>query len=133
MEDEKRKLFECYLCKVYAKCNYYGKKPSERNDINNSSSKATTSSSRRLNNELTLKEDSYCCDNPFVERRDANFLVLGSDCFACKQMVCISIECSLFYYDKRFCLKCAEKCLLEDNDVAQELKNDIRKVLNISK
>ena len=122
-EEKSRKLFECYLCKTYAKCNYYGKKPMERN-----LDKKTTHHQRRLN-ELTLKEDSYCCDNPFVERRDTNFLVLGSDCCSCKQMVCISNECSLFYYDKRFCIKCAEKCLLDDKEVPQELKNDIKKML----
>ena len=80
---------------------------------------------------IALLENCYVCDDPFSAVKSYNYLVLGANCFTCNQMCCMSNECSIFYYKKRFCLKCAEVNLkMEKEEFPVELKNELVKLIN---
>ena len=116
------KSFRCHLCNIFAKYHYFGTRPIERH---------FSSSSKRAD-EFVLMEKSYVCDDPFSEPKPTNFLVLGSDCFACKRQVCVRAECSVFYYNKRFCLKCAESEVASGSgEFPTEVVNEINKMVQL--
>lgn len=107
-------LFKCYLCNIYAKYNYYGNKPVEH---------YFQKFNLNVKDTIVLLENAYVCDDPFSDTK-TSYLILGSKCYICKQMICISNECSLFYYNKRFCIKCAVQNI---NEFPNELKLELNK------
>ncbi|KAF8562721.1 hypothetical protein P879_06001 [Paragonimus westermani] len=60
-----------------------------------------------FNRDLELLEDAYTMRDPFADD-NLGGIILGSDCCICKEMVCISQDCSLFY-NKRYCRDCSVK------------------------
>ncbi|KAA3678784.1 uncharacterized protein DEA37_0013584 [Paragonimus westermani] len=60
-----------------------------------------------FNRDLELLEDAYTMRDPFADD-NLGGIILGSDCCICKEMVCISQNCSLFY-NKRYCRDCSVK------------------------
>lgn len=114
-------IFRCELCRLHAKYNYYGTRPLERH--NEPGSQQPAGQSRK--EDLTLLEKCFVCDDPFVESKQRNFLILGSRCSQCQAMVCVSSRCSLFYYTKRFCMKCAK---LNIDEFPAEIKAELIKI-----
>ncbi|XP_069084345.1 cysteine-rich DPF motif domain-containing protein 1 isoform X3 [Pleurodeles waltl] len=55
----------------------------------------------------SLLEESYVMKDPFTPDKE-KFLILGSRCSLCSNIVCVGTECSMFY-SKRFCLPCITK------------------------
>ena len=106
-----KNLFKCSNCELYAKYDYYGNKPTEHY------------LKKSKGDEIVLLENSYLCDDPFSDLK-MNYLILGSNCFECKKMICSSVDCSIFYYNKRFCLKC---CLNNLDEFPIEIKNELKK------
>ncbi|KAF5406466.1 hypothetical protein PHET_00014 [Paragonimus heterotremus] len=51
--------------------------------------------------------NAYTMRDPFADD-NLGGIILGSDCCICKEMVCISQNCSLFY-NKRYCRDCSVK------------------------
>lgn len=123
-EKQERKVFKCSMCNLLVRYDYFGTKPLERHKQLQAdhSTQQTTTSQKKEN--LILLEKSYVCDDPFSELRSANYLVIGSNCNVCNQMVCVSGECSFFYFKKRFCFKCATQYL---DEFPLELKAEINK------
>lgn len=112
--NEESLKFQCYLCNLYANYDYYGHKPMDH-----------FNSQRYTNKEkLLLLEDCYICADPFSDFKSKQFLILGAKCSICTKEVCVSNECSLFYYKKRFCMKCALNNLTEFPD---EIKKELSK------
>jgi hypothetical protein len=123
-----KQVFKCHLCGIYANYSYYGNKVLERNQ----DSSAGQQKKQTKKENLILIEKSYICDDPFSELRSINYLILGANCFECNQMVCVSAECSFFYYNKRFCLKCANDHIQDDKkrlEFPVELINEIKKIV----
>ncbi|XP_072256363.1 cysteine-rich DPF motif domain-containing protein 1 [Pyxicephalus adspersus] len=81
-------IFRCYLCELSVPYSYFGQKPPSSHSV-------------------ILLEECYIMMDPFSPEKE-KFLVLGSVCNLCKQVVCVGTECSLFY-SKRFCLPCVTK------------------------
>ncbi|KAM9313380.1 cysteine-rich DPF motif domain-containing protein 1 [Gastrophryne carolinensis] len=96
-------LFECQLCKLAVPYTYFGRKPPSTQSI-------------------ILLEECYVMVDPFTPDKD-KFLVLGSPCSLCKQVVCVGNECSLFY-SKRFCLPCITK---NKSEFPPEIQQDLEK------
>ncbi len=105
-----KNLFKCTNCDLYAKYDYYGNKPAEHY-------------LKTSKDSLILLENCYICDDPFSDLR-TNYLILGSNCIECKNMICLNSDCSIFYYNKRFCIKCAIKNL---DEFPNEIKNELKK------
>src|SRR5262245_31314297 len=80
--------FQCAVCRLSERYDYKGRSPP-------------------FSRWATFTEDSYVQRDPFSPWRDAQFLLLGSDCAACSHPVCQAQGCSLFYA-RRFCRPCAE-------------------------
>ena len=144
------KMFKCHMCNLYTKYDYYGTRPVERHLLNRLDKEQLTDeelkekaklidSIKNKKESIALLEKCYVCDDPFSTVKSSSYLVLGANCFTCKLMTCMSNECSVFYYNKRFCLKCASTHLEEDsknNDACEfpvELKNEILKLISNSK
>ena len=108
-----KNLFKCNNCELYAKYDYFGNKPTEHY-LNNKSKDS-----------IILLENAYICDDPFSDLK-INYLILGSNCFECKKMICLSLECSIFYYNKRFCIQCALNNLQE---FPLEIKKELQKYI----
>lgn len=130
-------VFSCHVCQLYSKYDYYGTRPLDRHLLNKPTSELTSEQKNLLANNkkrenLILLEKCYVCDDPFSQLRSSNYLILGSLCSQCHQMVCVSGECSFFYYNKRFCMKCAKSLLQTDYHVEfpAELKAEIVKALS---
>lgn len=117
-------IFRCKSCNLHAKYNYYGVKPLERHD-KVSATKETSTNVRK--EDIQLLEKCFVCDDPFLESRSANFLILGSRCFNCKSMICVRSKCSVFYYTKRFCIKCAQDNL---DSFPKEIQAELVKNIN---
>ncbi|XP_069484281.1 cysteine-rich DPF motif domain-containing protein 1 [Ambystoma mexicanum] len=81
-------VFRCQLCKLTAPYSYFGQKPPNTRSI-------------------VLLEECYVMKDPFTPDKE-KFLILGSKCSACSRLVCVGMECSLFY-SKRFCLPCIDE------------------------
>ncbi|KAM8973722.1 cysteine-rich DPF motif domain-containing protein 1 [Pelodytes ibericus] len=96
-------LFECQLCKLSIPYTYFGQKPPNAHSV-------------------ILLEECYVTKDPFSPERE-KFLILGSHCNLCKQVVCAGAECSLFY-SKRFCLPCINK---NKSEFPHEIQQDLDK------
>ena len=121
---DERKEFICHMCKLYSRYVYYGTRPLERHFEKTISSKSTTKKE-----ELILLEKAYVSDDPFSELKSNNFLILGAQCHVCAKMVCVGNDCSLFYYNKRFCVKCTS----EIDEFPNEIKSELLKIIENSK
>lgn len=120
-KQEERKVFKCSTCGLFSRYEYFGTKPLERH----SQQKQSQSSQQTQKKEnIILLEKSYVSDDPFSELKSANYLVLGSNCNVCNQMVCVSNECSFFYFKRRFCFKCATQYM---DEFPLEIKTEINK------
>jgi hypothetical protein len=108
-----KNVFKCINCELYAKYDYYGNKPTEH----------YLKKSKAGSDTIILLENSYICDDPFSDLK-MNYLILGSNCNECKNMICLSGQCSIFYYNKRFCIKCALNNL---DEFPLEIKNELKK------
>lgn len=93
MKNEKGGTFLCEVCGLTESYNYYGCKPPFHKDI-------------------TFLENCYMMKDPFQSAGTKSFLLLGSECVACKRVVCQASSCSIFY-TKRFCLDCARSSIEE--------------------
>lgn len=100
--------FICSNCKLSLKC-YYGRLEFEK---------------------ARYEEECYYMRNPFEPpnihkaQRDYtidDFVVVGSKCSICEQLICVDEECSLFYKNT-YCLKCV---LRERHSFPIELINQI--------
>ena len=122
--EEERKVFKCSMCNLFARYDYFGTKPLERH--------ATTTSKTVQQNPkketIILIEPAYVCDDPFSELKSNNYLILGAKCNICNKMTCVSSECSVFYFKKRFCFKCAAQC--DQNEFPSEIQIEIKKYLD---
>ena len=139
------KMFKCHMCNLYTKYDYYGTRPVERHLLNRYDKDDLTDEEKKekiklidsIQNKkesIVLLEKCYICDDPFAEVKSYNYLVLGANCFTCKQMACMSNECSVFYYKKRFCLKCVAQHLEDDQEeFPTELKSELVKIINKQK
>ncbi|XP_063301127.1 cysteine-rich DPF motif domain-containing protein 1 isoform X1 [Pelobates fuscus] len=96
-------IFECQLCKLSLPYSYFGQKPPHAHSV-------------------VLLEESYIAKDPFSPDKE-KFLILGSHCYLCKQVVCVGTECSLFY-SKRFCLPCFIK---NKGEFPKEIQQDFDK------
>ena len=130
------KTFTCYLCNLHSKYDYYGTRPLDRHLLNKPIDELTNDQKNQLNSKkkenIILMEKCFVSDDPFSELKSANFLVLGSRCSVCQQMVCPQIECSFFYYNKRFCLTCASIYIRDtsNDEFPLELKSELIKIIN---
>lgn len=121
------KFFKCYLCSLQARYEYYGTRPLDRFLLKNES---TQEKLPQRKENIILFEKSFVCDDPFSSLKSSNFLILGALCSQCDKMVCMSNECSFFYYNKRFCLSCAKIYMGPDTEeFPVELKTEISKIL----
>jgi hypothetical protein len=139
------KMFKCCICKLFTKYDYFGTRPVERHVLNRLDKDNLSEEEQReklkllesIKNKkesIVLLEKCYVCDDPFSNLKSYNYLVLGGTCFTCSQMVCMSNECSVFYYKKRFCLKCAANHLETDKDEFPiELKKELIKIISQTK
>ena len=141
-------MFKCNICNLYTKFDYHGTRPVERHLLNRLDKEQLTEdelkeksklidSIKNKKESIVLLEKCYVCDDPFSSVKSSSYLVLGANCFTCKQMTCMSNECSIFYYNKRFCQKCAAIHLENEeqgnNEFPVELKSEIIKLISSSK
>ncbi|XP_053318758.1 cysteine-rich DPF motif domain-containing protein 1 [Spea bombifrons] len=96
-------IFECELCRLCIPYTYFGQKPPNTRSV-------------------ILLEECFVTKDPFTPDKE-KFLILGSHCSLCKQVVCVGTECSLFY-SKRFCLPCVIK---HKGEFPQEIQLDVEK------
>ncbi|XP_073478005.1 cysteine-rich DPF motif domain-containing protein 1 isoform X1 [Aquarana catesbeiana] len=96
-------IFVCHLCGLSVPYTYFGQNPPHTHSV-------------------ILLEECYVMMDPFTPEKE-KFLVLGSVCSLCKQVVCIGTECSLFY-SKRFCLPCVTK---NKSEFPPEIRQDLEK------
>uniref|UniRef100_A0A8C5PGE2 Cysteine-rich DPF motif domain-containing protein 1 n=1 Tax=Leptobrachium leishanense TaxID=445787 RepID=A0A8C5PGE2_9ANUR len=101
--------FECHLCKLRLPYSYFGQKPPSAPSV-------------------VLLEECYITKDPFSPDKE-KFLILGSRCDLCHQVVCVGTDCSLFY-SKRFCLPCV---LQHKSDFPLEIQQDVDKRTGQSK
>jgi hypothetical protein len=109
-EEEKEatsKLFKCHICQLQASYDYFGNRPMDRH----LQPEEQKNVAKRRGESVVLLEKAFVRDDPFSELKSANYLVLGSICSECQQMVCVGNECSFFYFKKRLCAKCAKPYL----------------------
>ena len=81
--------------------------------------------------DIVLIEKSFICDDPFDVQDNKSFLILGSLCNKCDQMVCNGNTCSFFYFKKRFYFKCA--VIINPTEFPKEIQLEIKKYLNNQK
>ena len=137
-----KNIFACHLCNLYSKYDYYGTRPLDRYLLSKSVEELTSEQKNQLLNlnnkkreNLILLEKCFITDDPFNPLKSSNYLILGSKCFECKKQVCVGNECSFFYYNKRFCFKCASDIIKDSkmsNEFPNELRNELIKILNKS-
>ncbi|XP_036615042.1 cysteine-rich DPF motif domain-containing protein 1 [Trichosurus vulpecula] len=108
-EPEPKGMFECQLCGLTAPYSYVGQKPPHTRTV-------------------VLLEECYVLKDPFTSDRD-KFLILGSQRSLCSKLVCVGLECSLFY-SKRFCLPCVHENL---SAFPLEIQQDVEKRCSLSK
>jgi hypothetical protein len=104
-------IFECSKCGLHAKYDYYGNKPYEFYE-RQSYRTSYQSTSTTAKEQIVLLENCYTCRDPFEYsgaggQSRCKYLQLGSNCCNCANKICMGPDCSLFYYKKRFCIKCA--------------------------
>jgi len=99
-----KETFECSLCHLKEKYDYFGTKPP-------------------FCKAVTFADDSYVMRDPFSSSRDnnANFLLLGSNCAVCYKSVCQ--DCSIFF-TRRICSNCSREKI---NLLPEELRKKINK------
>lgn len=105
--EEELKWFNCKICGIKEVYTTKEKKP------------------KFLQN-ISFSNNCYVMKDPFSPPEKKQFLVLGGDCFSCKQPVCQAPECSIFYKE-RFCQNCAWK---KKNDFPQQLQAKIKEPKN---
>jgi hypothetical protein len=134
-----RNVFTCHLCKIHSRFDYYGTRPLDRALLAKPTEELTQEQKTQLANifnkkreTVILLEKCYICDDPFNQLKSANYLILGSNCSVCDRMVCVSSECSFFYYKRRFCLKCASAFIqdTDSNEFPAELKSELIKSIS---
>jgi hypothetical protein len=132
-------VFTCHLCKLYSKFDYYGTRPLDRLLLSKPADELTAEEKIKLANifskkreTVILMEKCFICDDPFSQLKAANYLILGSKCSVCSHLVCMSSECSFFYYKRRFCLKCASAFIqdTDSNEFPIELKSELIKLIS---
>ncbi|XP_005991367.1 cysteine-rich DPF motif domain-containing protein 1 isoform X2 [Latimeria chalumnae] len=96
-------LFECQLCGFATPYSYFGQKPPNARSV-------------------VLLEECYVMKDPFTPDK-GKFLILGSQCCLCNKLVCVGMECSLFY-TKRYCLPCVRE---NRESFPQEIQMDLEK------
>lgn len=109
-EEPERINFKCYSCGMQETVDYFGKAPPFVRNIE-------------------FEEDSFVMKDPFTGPPSKHgtrsfteyFLVLGSNCSLCKEIVCK--DCSLFYKSS-FCYPCAQ---IEVLKFPLEIRSKIRK------
>ena len=117
--------YSCHLCGFFGMYSYFGNKPLERNPSLIHKSRDSKSE------DIVLIEKSFICDDPFDVQDNKSFLILGSLCNKCDQMVCNGNTCSFFYFKKRFCFKCA--VIINPTEFPKEIQLEIKKYLNNQK
>ena len=116
--------FICSLCELYSNYDYYGTQPLQRMYQTDAQQAAKQSQNKE---KFVLFEKSYICNDPFSEIKSNNFLILGANCCICNKRVCVSDECSFFYFSKRFCLKCASNTEIDSGEFPTEIQDIIEK------
>ncbi|XP_023220214.1 cysteine-rich DPF motif domain-containing protein 1-like isoform X2 [Centruroides sculpturatus] len=106
MESERaEKIFTCFLCGMNEKYHYYGR-------------------SSPFVRSISFTEDAYIAKDPFAPKGHKLFLLLGSHCSVCNNVVCQSKNCSIFYI-QRFCVKCAKQHI---SRFPSQIQKDISKI-----
>ncbi|XP_039965101.1 cysteine-rich DPF motif domain-containing protein 1 [Bactrocera tryoni] len=106
--------FQCTMCDMLEMVNYYGKTPP-------------------FVYGLKLLEDSFVLRDPFQsppirwKPKAEYFVIIGSRCTVCENVVCKGAECS-FYFTCTYCLACAKKHI---NKFPIESQAKLRKQLEI--
>ncbi|KAM6986686.1 cysteine-rich DPF motif domain-containing protein 1 [Aplochiton taeniatus] len=103
------RIFTCCLCGLSSPFTYYGQKPPNTRAI-------------------VLLEKCYITKDPFTPEKE-RFLVIGSSCSLCNNIVCVGTHCSLFY-TKRFCIPCVNKHL---DQFPHQIQNELVKKTRSSK
>lgn len=80
------KEFNCSLCGMTSKFEYFGKKPPSAKNF-------------------VFIERVFCIQDPFGSKNSV--LAIGANCSECHKEVCMDRSCSIFYC-KRFCGMCAK-------------------------
>lgn len=110
-------IFKCDNCSLNERCDYFGTNPP-------------------FAKKIYFSEKCYVMKDPFSpapshltnKSNSEYFIVIGSHCSICNNLVCKGTECS-FYYSKTFCLSCAKNNLKE---FPLEIQTKIRKQLTYS-
>ncbi|CAG9765812.1 unnamed protein product [Ceutorhynchus assimilis] len=99
------KYFECALCNLREKYEYFGK-------------------AAPFQKKFILSEDSYVIEDPFAAPKQGEIVVLGAHCVACNKMVCKDLYCSV-YYNGTYCIHCAKSGNAKFPKVIEEKLNKI--------
>ncbi|XP_077867015.1 cysteine-rich DPF motif domain-containing protein 1-like [Saccoglossus kowalevskii] len=108
IEQKHRKIgtFICEQCGLSTSYDYYGKAPP-------------------FSKSIVIMEDAFVVRDPFTSDRKP--LILGSHCSLCNKVICMAVNCSLFY-TKRFCLSCVQENIEEfPMEIQQELAKKIKR------
>lgn len=103
-------IFTCESCNLTEKYDYKGKNPF-------------------FSKNVKFLEDCYTMKDPFSPPNKHQFLILGSDCEICSKTVCQDSGCS-FFYEKRFCLNCAESNI---NRFPSTVQLKVQKLISVKK
>ncbi|CAF2397622.1 unnamed protein product [Rotaria sp. Silwood2] len=115
-ESVEPKVFQCSLCPFYAAYDRYDSKYIDESISSSVSATQNTKNKKEPSITIDLIEKVYLLRDPFVAIKDKNkqdetklsSLIIGSTCSVCSRLVCVHMDCSLFY-TRRFCLKCVAK------------------------
>lgn len=109
---ESMSTFICDTCGFNERYHYKGKKPPFARNI-------------ELNDAYYVMKDPFGPPPSYESGKSTTeyFLVLGTECTVCYRTVCRSEECS-FYYNRTFCLPCADKYA---TDFPVEVQTKLRK------
>lgn len=106
-QNEKGGIFECGMCGLREAYHYYGRQPP-------------------FHRAVTFMEECYLAKDPFHSGGGGSFLLLGSECVSCSQVVCQANSCSVFYAH-RFCLKCAAANIMEfPSEMQQRINKNLK-------
>lgn len=83
--------FKCSQCGLFEEAHYKGTNPP-------------------FSRKIELKYPSYIMKDPFSPPGKGEILILGADCVMCNKTVCISKQCSIFYF-KTYCVECVQNSL----------------------
>ncbi|XP_055380144.1 cysteine-rich DPF motif domain-containing protein 1 [Condylostylus longicornis] len=98
-EDLKPKIqFSCYLCGMFEECHYKGKEP------------PFVSGSVKFREESYVIRDPFIAPPPLGKSKAEYFIIIGTQCVICKNLVCKGLSCS-FYYNVTYCLSCLEEVM----------------------